>query len=78
MSSLDGGDQLFHLSILGTCLALGAQHARQSFLNEGIRLGSPVSGLKGQNVKVLKWFKGLIGHGVKGFQQKVLGNNVYL
>lgn len=30
------------------------------FLNEGVWQGSPVSGLKDQNVKVLKWFKGLI------------------
>lgn len=30
------------------------------FLSEGVWQGSPMSRLKDQNVKVLKWFKGLI------------------
>lgn len=50
----------------------------QYLLNEGIWPGSLVSGLEVQCVKVLKWFRGLIGHGAMGFQQEVLGNNVYL
>ena len=37
-----------------------------------------MSGLKDQNVKVLKMVQGTDFHGGKGFQQEVLGNNVYL
>lgn len=58
MSSLDSGTSSFISASLvpAWCWAYSTLH--QSFLNEGIWLGSPVSGLKGQNDKVLKWFKG--------------------
>lgn len=54
MSSVDSGDQLFHLSILRTCLVLTRSLLSQYLLNEGIWLESSESRLKGQGLNVLK------------------------
>lgn len=48
------------------------------FLNEGVWQGFPHVWTQGSECQGIKMVQGTDCHGVKGFQQEVLGNNVYL